>query len=140
VYFFAPAIAWAHGWCCYIRKPGIGWGMRNSLATTSLVHSVSCTSWRVSADALHFLFIADGRFIGTIALFAGFRMLRGKEGKIAGLVAIAQVVVVTVLGYAMLERYLIPCCRSSMPRLQRPRLSIHRAGAGFLTRRWPLCW
>ena len=57
---------------------------------------------------LHFLFIADGRFIGTIALFAGFRMLRSKEWKIAAWVAVAQVVVVTVFGYAMLERYFLP--------------------------------
>jgi len=57
---------------------------------------------------LHYLFIADGRFIGAIALFAGFRMLRGKDWQIAALVAVAQVVVVTVFGYAMLERYLIP--------------------------------
>ncbi len=56
----------------------------------------------------HFLFIADGRWIGALALLAGFRVLRGKAWTVAILVAVAQIVIVTVLGYAMLERYLLP--------------------------------
>jgi 4-amino-4-deoxy-L-arabinose transferase-like glycosyltransferase len=55
-----------------------------------------------------FLFVGDGRWIGAVTLFVGWRLLRGKEWTIAALVAVAQVVMVTVLGYAELERYLLP--------------------------------
>ena len=55
-----------------------------------------------------FLFIADGHFLGAVALWVGWRLLRGKEWSIALLVAAAQLVVVTVFGGAELERYLLP--------------------------------
>jgi 4-amino-4-deoxy-L-arabinose transferase-like glycosyltransferase len=57
---------------------------------------------------LWFLFVADGHFIGTIALIVGWRLLRGNEWRIALLVAAAQAAVVTVFGGAELERYLVP--------------------------------
>lgn len=56
----------------------------------------------------YFLFISDGHFIGALALIAGWRLLRGKDWTITGLVAVAQVLMVTVLGGAELERYLLP--------------------------------
>lgn len=55
-----------------------------------------------------FLFVADGRFIGSVALFLGWRLLRGAEWTISFLVAAAQLSVVTVFGGAELERYLVP--------------------------------
>jgi hypothetical protein len=55
-----------------------------------------------------FLFFADGHFLGTLALILGWRVLRGRDWNIALGVAAAQVLVVTLLGGAGLERYLLP--------------------------------
>jgi hypothetical protein len=55
-----------------------------------------------------FLFFADGHFIGTLALILGWRVLHGRDWNIALGVAGAQVLVVTLLGGAGLERYLLP--------------------------------
>ena len=52
--------------------------------------------------------MSDGHFLGAAALIAGWRLLRGKEWTIAGLVAIAQTAVVTLLGGAVLDRYMLP--------------------------------
>jgi len=57
---------------------------------------------------IYMLFISDGHFLGTAALIAGWRCLRGKEGAIAGLVAAEQAIVVTVLGGAVVDRYMLP--------------------------------
>jgi 4-amino-4-deoxy-L-arabinose transferase-like glycosyltransferase len=55
-----------------------------------------------------YLFFAEGRFIGTVALLLGWRLLRETEWTIAFLVAGTQLLVVTVLGGAELERYVVP--------------------------------
>jgi 4-amino-4-deoxy-L-arabinose transferase-like glycosyltransferase len=108
LYFFAPAIALG-AWLVLLHNKTGYWlgneefGRYNVKESLSFLHILMGFGGR-----LHFLFIADGRFIGTIALFAGFRMLRGKDWTVAAMVGLAQVVVVTVLGGAMLERYLIP--------------------------------
>ena len=52
--------------------------------------------------------ISDGHFLGAAALIAGWRLLRGKEWTVAGLVAISQTAVVTLLGGAVLDRYMLP--------------------------------
>jgi len=57
---------------------------------------------------IYVLFISDGHFLGTAALIAGWRWLRGKEWTIAGLVAGTQAIVVTILGGAVLDRYMLP--------------------------------
>ena len=55
-----------------------------------------------------YLFVVDGRFIGTAALFVSWRLLRGAEWTIALLVGGAQLLVVTIFGGAELERYVVP--------------------------------
>lgn len=108
LYFFAPAIALG-AWLVLLHHKTGHWLGNEDFARYNVNESLSFVHILLGfGGRLHFLFIADGRFIGTIALFAGFRMLRGKDWQIAGLVALAQVVIVTVLGGAMLERYLIP--------------------------------
>ena len=57
---------------------------------------------------IYMLFLSDGHFLGAAALIAGWRLLRGKEWTIAGLVAVAQTAVVTLLGGAVLDRYMLP--------------------------------
>ncbi len=108
LYFFAPAIALG-AWLVLLHHKTGHWLGNEEFARDNV--SVAFRFMPILlgfGGRLHFLFIADGRFIGTIALVLGFRMLRGKDWQIAGLVAVAQVVVVTVFGYAQLERYLIP--------------------------------
>ena len=55
-----------------------------------------------------YLFIGDGHWIGAVALYIGWRVLRGKEWGLVALVGVAQLVMVTVLGGAALDRYLLP--------------------------------
>jgi hypothetical protein len=55
-----------------------------------------------------FLFVGDGHWIGAVALCVGWRQLRGREWRVAGLVAAGQVAIVTILGGAELDRYLVP--------------------------------
>jgi 4-amino-4-deoxy-L-arabinose transferase-like glycosyltransferase len=108
LYFFAPAIALG-AWLVLLHHKTGHWLGNEEFARDNVAGALGFMHILLGfGGRLHFLFIADGRFIGTIALFAGFRMLRSKEWKIAAWVAVAQVVVVTVFGYAMLERYLLP--------------------------------
>ncbi len=57
---------------------------------------------------VYFLFVSNGLFLGSLALFIGERLLRGREWSIAFLVAGAQMLVVTLLGGASLDRYVLP--------------------------------
>ena len=108
LYFFAPAVAL--GWWLVLLHHKTGYWLGNEeFARYNVNDSLSFLHIVMGfGGRLHFLFIADGRFLGAIALIAGFRLLRGKPWTIASLVGVAQVAVVTVLGGAMLERYLIP--------------------------------
>ena len=108
LYFFAPAIALG-AWLVLLHHKTGHWLGNPEFARANVSTALHLQHiLQGFAARFHYLFIADGRFIGVIALFIGFRMLRGKDWQIAILVAIAQVVVVTVFGYAMLERYLMP--------------------------------
>ena len=60
---------------------------------------------------IHYLFIADFRWIGTVALIAARKhwpLLWHPEWKIVWLFAIGHVLLVSLLGGAELERYLLP--------------------------------
>ena len=60
---------------------------------------------------LYYLFAGSGHFIGTAVLIYAWRrmpLLRSRSWRIAGVFAAAHVVVVSVLGGAVLERYLLP--------------------------------
>ncbi len=84
-----------------------------------------------AAERAFYLFVKEGRFIGVIALYVGWRLLRGsatgaartskpaqepvaprlfprRDWAMAALVAGAQLAVVTLLGGAVLDRYLLP--------------------------------
>jgi hypothetical protein len=56
----------------------------------------------------YFLFIADGLWIGAVVMFAGWRALRGRDWNVAFLVAGAQILLVSILGGASLDRYTMP--------------------------------
>jgi hypothetical protein len=108
LYFFAPAAALG-AWLILLHHKTGYWLGSAEFGHYNVNESLNFSHIMLGFSArLHSLFIADGRFIGTLALVLGFRMLRGKNWTIAALVAVAQVVMVTVFGGAMLVRYLIP--------------------------------
>jgi hypothetical protein len=60
---------------------------------------------------LHFLFIANFHWVGTLALAAAWRnsrIFRSRSWQIAAVVTAAHVLMLTVLGGAVLNRYLLP--------------------------------
>jgi len=108
LYFLAPAVALGIWLALLLRATGHLLGdpvftQYNLTEALGPVHVVLAIARRV-----YFLFVADGRWIGAIALFAGWRVLRGKEWAVSAWVALAQVAVVTLLGGAVLDRYLLP--------------------------------
>lgn len=63
------------------------------------------------ARRFYYLFLADFRWIGAAAIWLAWRrtrIFRSRDWAIAGLVFLGQVLLVTVLGGAALERYLLP--------------------------------
>ncbi len=108
LYFVAPAMALGL-WLLVLHRATGHWlgsaefasqNVSGALGPLHLTAAFGMRAW--------FLFIGDGHWIGAVALFVGWRLLRGKAWTIAALVAVAQLVMVTVLGYAELERYLLP--------------------------------
>ncbi len=108
LYFIAPALALGAWMLVLFRATGYWLGdpaysHANLIAPLEPTHLLLATTRRA-----YYLFIADGRWLGSVALWAGWRTLAGRDWTIAGLVALAQVAVVTVFGGATLERYLLP--------------------------------
>lgn len=63
------------------------------------------------ARRLYYLFISSGHIIGTIALIYAFRrmpLLRDRPWRVAATLVAANVLAVSLLGGAVLERYLLP--------------------------------
>lgn len=108
LYFFAPAVALGL-WLVYLRQATGSWfgnaefAQYNVTDSFTPVHILYAVLRRV-----YTLFIADGHWIGAIALWQGWRALKGREWSIALAVAVAQLAAVTLLGGAVLDRYLLP--------------------------------
>ncbi len=108
IYFAAPAVGLGI-WLMVLHSATGHWlgsaefGSQNVGGALEPLHIAAALGMRA-----WFLFVGDGHWIGAVALLAGWRLLRGKEWTIAALVAVAQLLMVTVLGYAELERYLLP--------------------------------
>ncbi len=108
LYFVAPAIALAV------------WLLSLQQVTGSVFGNASFAQYNVteSITPLHVLyaifrraytlFFADGHWIGALALYFGWRQLRGRDWTIALWVAAAQLAAVTIFGGAVLDRYLLP--------------------------------
>ena len=63
------------------------------------------------ARRLYYLFIGTGHFIGTLALLWALRrmpLMRDRPWRIAGSFVLAQLLVVSAFGGAVLERYILP--------------------------------
>jgi 4-amino-4-deoxy-L-arabinose transferase-like glycosyltransferase len=108
LYFLAPALALGL-WLAELHHATGHWlgnaefvrfNVSQSLGLSHIVYAIG--------RRIYMLFLSDGHFLGAAALIAGWRLLRGKEWTIAGLVALAQTAVVTLLGGAVLDRYMLP--------------------------------
>jgi 4-amino-4-deoxy-L-arabinose transferase-like glycosyltransferase len=108
LYFAAPALALGF-WLSVLHQATGHWlgneefaqyNVGSALEPFHIFFAMLSRAW--------FLLVADGHFIGAIALIAGWRLLRSQEWTIVFLVAGAQLLVVTVFGGAELERYLVP--------------------------------
>jgi hypothetical protein len=111
-YFLAPFIPLA-AWL-YLLWNTTG----NLLGDSGFAHynvAYSLHPVRIAASIVrrfYFLFLADFRWIGSIALVLGWRLVRtlftGKAWTVAGLFAILHAGAMCVFGGAALERYLLP--------------------------------
>ena len=108
LYFVAPALALA-GWLALLHHSTGYWlgnaefTRYNATGTLEPFHIFSALIRRA-----WFLFVSDGNFMGSLALYLGWRILKGREWSITAWVVVAQVLVVVLFGGAVLERYLLP--------------------------------
>jgi len=108
LYFLAPAVALGL-WLVELHHVTGNWLGNEEFARFNVNQSLGFRHiFYAIGRRAYMLFISDGHFLGTAALIAGWRLLRGKEWTIAGLVVIAQTTVVTLLGGAVLDRYMLP--------------------------------
>lgn len=108
LYFLAPVAALGI-WLVALRSVTGSWFGNPGFATYNVAAALTPPHVLYAfVRRLYFLFVADGHWIGAIALYFGWRTLRGRDWSIAGAVAVAQLAVVTLLGGAVLERYLLP--------------------------------
>jgi len=108
LYFLAPAVALGL-WLVELHHVTGHWLGNDEFARFNLNQSLGFSHIVYAIGRrIYIHFLSDGHFLGTAALIAGWRLLRGKDWAIAGLVAIAQTAVVTLLGGAVLDRYMLP--------------------------------
>jgi 4-amino-4-deoxy-L-arabinose transferase-like glycosyltransferase len=108
LYFLAPAAALGL-WLVELHHVTGNWLGNDEFARFNVNQSLGFSHILYAIGRrIYMLFLSDGHFLGAAALIAGWRLLRGKEWTIAGLVAIAQTAVVTLLGGAVLDRYMLP--------------------------------
>ena len=108
LYFLVPAAALAV-WLVILHRATGHWLGNEEFAKYNVSDSLQLSHilgslWRRG----YFLFIADGLWIGAIVMFAGWRALRGRDWTLAFIVAGAQILLVSILGGASLDRYTMP--------------------------------
>jgi hypothetical protein len=108
VYFIAPLAALA-SWLAVLHRSTGHWLGNEEFAQYNIAAALHPLHIGLALlQRAWFLFIGDGHWIGSMALFAGWRILRGRDWTLCGWVAAAQVLTVTLLGGAELNRYLLP--------------------------------
>jgi hypothetical protein len=112
LYFLAPAIALG-AWLVILHHATGHWFGNDEFAKYNVSDSLQPSHiWGTLWRRGYFLFVADGMWIGAIVLFLGRRVFHVKETmrawNIAFLVAGAQILLVTILGGAALDRYTQP--------------------------------
>lgn len=108
LYFLAPAIALGV-WLIALHHATGFWAGNAEFTKYNVSDSLTFSHiWGVLWRRGYFLLFADGLWIGALVLFAGWRVIRGREWTVAIAVAIAQLLVVSVFGGAGLDRYTMP--------------------------------
>jgi hypothetical protein len=107
-FFLAPVVALA-AWLIVLHRATGHWLGNAEFAQYNVADALKPLQilYSVLERALY-LFVKEGRFIGVIALYVGWRLLRGRDWAVTALVAAAQILMVTLLGGAVLDRYLLP--------------------------------
>ena len=107
LYFAFPAVALGI-WLVVLRRATGHWLGNETFAQDNITGALTLHHVFIAfLVRAWFLFISDGRWLAAIALFVGCRRLRGDQWRISFLVAGAQIMIVTVLGGAELDRYLL---------------------------------
>lgn len=108
LYFLAPAVALG-AWLIVLHRATGHWLGNEAFAQYNIGDALKPLQILYSIlERAMYLFLNEGRFIGVVALYVGWRLLRGRDWNIAALVAGAQLAMVTLLGGAVLDRYLLP--------------------------------
>jgi hypothetical protein len=108
LYFLAPAVALGI-WLIALHHGTGHWLGNAEFAQYNVSESLQLGHiFGTIQRRLYFLFISDGLWIGAITLFVGARFLRGPEWTLAFIVTGAQLLLVSVLGGASLDRYALP--------------------------------
>ncbi len=99
-------------WLVALRHATGSWFGNSAFTAYNLWEPLHAGRFLVAfARRLYYLFIGTGHFIGTIALLYALRrspLLRSRPWGIAAFFVLAHVLVVSALGGAVLERYLLP--------------------------------
>jgi hypothetical protein len=107
-YFLTPAIALGF-WLIALHHATGHWLGNQEFAQYNVSESLQLGHiFGTISRRIYFLFVSDGLWIGAIALFAGARFLRGKDWTLAFIVTGAQLLLVSILGGASLDRYALP--------------------------------
>lgn len=108
LYFASPAVALGV-WLLVLQHATGHWLGNEDFARFNVSGALQLHHIVIAAGVrAWFLLVSDGRWVGTVALVAGWHLLREKEWGVAALVGAGQVAIVTVLGGSELDRYLVP--------------------------------
>lgn len=109
--FAAPGLALL-GWVAVLWRQSGFWAGNRAFVDYNLYYPLKPVHLALAAARrLYFLCFADLRWVGWAAAFYGWRkrhLFRSRKWRIALLVCAAQAALVTLLGGAVLERYLLP--------------------------------
>lgn len=110
-WFAAPAAALA-GWIAVLAHVTGYWAGDRQFVEYNVAYPLHPVRLAVAlARRLYFLFFANFHWIGTMAMAAAWRtsrLFRSRRWRVAWLVVAAHVAMLTVLGGAVLNRYLLP--------------------------------
>lgn len=109
---YAAAAAPVAAWLVALKRGTGHWMGSDAFAEYNLLYLLHPVRLGVALGRrLYYLFVAGFHWVGTIAIVYAWRRSRlfhSRPWKVAWLVVAAHVLLVTILGGAMLERYLLP--------------------------------
>jgi 4-amino-4-deoxy-L-arabinose transferase-like glycosyltransferase len=109
--FTAPGLALL-AWVAVLWRQSGFWAGNRAFLDYNLYYPLEPVHLALAAARrLYFLCFADLRWLGWVAVLYGWRkrhLFHSRKWRIALLVSVAQVALVTLLGGAVLERYLLP--------------------------------